>query len=74
MLTAAALSVSNNASVLLRIVARLARLADRMVGGGLLRIVARLDNRARYGARVRAGFLLIASGRIIGSPYHRRPP
>jgi hypothetical protein len=41
MLAAAALSVSYNASVLLRIVARLARLADRMVGGGLLRIVNR---------------------------------
>ena len=42
MLAAAALNVSYNASVLCRIVARLARPAHRMVGGGLLRIVKRL--------------------------------
>jgi hypothetical protein len=39
MLTAVALGVNYNASVLLRIVARLARPADRMVGGPLFRTV-----------------------------------
>jgi hypothetical protein len=41
MLTAVALGVNYNASVLLRIIASLARLADRMVGGPLFRSVKR---------------------------------
>ena len=59
---------------LLRIVARLARLAAFMVGGGLLRIVARLDNRAHGVRRGRAGFLVMSSGWLQCShsvaPYH----
>jgi len=39
MLTAVALGVNYNASVLLRIIARLMRPADRMVGGPLFRNV-----------------------------------
>lgn len=59
----------------LRSVARLTRLGVCVVGGGLLRIVSTLDNRARYGARACARFLVMALGLLQGShsvaSYHK---
>ena len=45
-----------------------------MVGGELFRNVSTLDNWALYAARVRVGFLLMASGWLNGSPYHPPAP
>ena len=41
--------------------------AHFVVGGGLFRNVSTLDNRAGYGPRGRAGFLVMASGGLQGS-------